>query len=340
MITKEILKSLSNSFGVSSYENSTYDLIEKLLKEEFKDLEFFRPGTGSLVVKYGSGKKKIGLFAHADEIGVVISSIVDDCFARIASIGGVDPRTLVAKRVVFNTKNGKKLGVIGLLAPHLQSAELQGKAQSFDQLFVDFSISGGTKNIEVGNIGLVDIEATDLENNTLAGKALDNRAGVVTIMKVLDYLKDFKFNGELYLCFNRSEEIGLVGAKGTAWHIKPDYAVVVDVTFANESQPNIETVKLGEGPVIAVGANVTRKLFDTFTKLAEDNNIKYQIEVVSGRSGTEADVVQMTREGIATEIISIPLLNMHSPVEVVNIKDIEESAKLIAIFAAKEVRES
>jgi endoglucanase len=339
MKTDELLKKLCNEFGASSYEDRVMDLVENSLKEEYKELDFYRPGTGSLVAKYGKGGKKVAFFAHIDEIGVVVSNIVDEEFARVEMIGGVDARTLIAKKVKFVTKHGEKIGVVGMLAPHLQAADSRGKSPSFDELFVDFSFSGGTKDISVGDIGYIDFEAVELQNKMISAKALDNRVGAVVIAKALDYLKEYKFDGELYLCFNRGEEIGLVGAKGMAYEVNPDYAIVVDVAFGNENIPHMETLKIGEGPAIATGAPITPKVFDDLTKIAEENNLNFQLEVAASRSGTEADIVQITRTGIATGLVSVPILNMHSPVEVVDVKDIEAAAKLLAIFAVKEVRE-
>ncbi len=158
---------------------------------------------------------RLPFFAHVDEIGIVISNIIDDTFARIEAVGGVDPRTLVGKRVCFRTENGgEKLGgVIGFLAPHLQKPEDKDKSPSFDELFVDFSVSGGTKDINVGDIGVINVEAKDLENDQIVGKAIDNRAGVAVLIKSFEYLQNLKFDGQLMLSFNKGEEVGLVGGQ-------------------------------------------------------------------------------------------------------------------------------
>ncbi|BBE31152.1 peptidase M42 [Tepiditoga spiralis] len=338
METKEVLKTLSNSFGVSSYEKNTFKVIKDILSKEFEKIKFETVGTDNLLVKFGTGKKKIAFFAHTDEIGVVISKIENEHFARISSIGGVDPRTLVAKRITF-FKNGKEtIGVVGMLAPHLQNAKTKKISPSFDELFIDFSISGGTKNISVGDVGSIEVEAMELNEKYITGKAIDNRAGVTTIIKALEYLQYYNFDGELYLSFNKGEEVGLVGAKGAAHYIKPDVAIIVDVTFGNDTIPGYETMKINEGPAILIGAAVHKKTYQKLVDIADENNIKYQIEVAPSRSGTETDIVQITNGGVATALLSVPILNMHSPVEVVSINDIEATAKLMAIFAAKEGR--
>jgi endoglucanase len=333
MDTKDLIKNLSDSFGVTSFENCTFPLIEQFLLEINQDIKLEKIGIGNLVATYGQGNPKIAFFAHVDEIGIVISNIIDDTFARIEAVGGVDPRTLVGKRVCFRTENGEKLGVIGFLAPHLQKPEDKDKSPSFDELFVDFSVSGGTKDINVGDIGVINVEAKDLENDQIVGKAIDNRAGVAVLIKSFEYLQNLKFDGQLMLSFNKGEEVGLVGAKGAAEYLQPDYAVVVDVTFGERLPENVESFKIGEGPVISIGAPINKSVYDDLVKTAKDNNIKYQIEAVPSRSGTETDIVQIVGQGIKTGLVSVPILNMHSPSEVVNINDIDRAAKLLAMFA-------
>ncbi|HOO74906.1 MAG: M20/M25/M40 family metallo-hydrolase [Thermotogae bacterium] len=338
MKTSEILLRLINTFGITSYENNVYKEIKNILGEYYPEISFDNYGTGSLVAKYGNEGKKIALFAHADEIGVVVSKIENSQFVRVAPVGGVDPRTLIAKRILLRTADGEKTGVAGMLAPHLQSAATKDKSPSFDELFIDFSISGGTKNIEVGDMGVIKTEGTELENGFITGKSIDNRAGITVLLKTIDYLKDLKFKGELYLSFNKGEEVGLVGATGMANMLNPDAAIVVDVTFAGENESNFEIMKMDEGPAIAVGAPVNRDIFESLKNTAEENNIKYQVEVTPNRSGTEADSVQTSLCGIRTGIVSVPIMNMHSPVEIVSCKDIDDSAKLIALFAFEEAK--
>ncbi|POZ92448.1 M20/M25/M40 family metallo-hydrolase, partial [Petrotoga halophila] len=163
--------------------------------------------------------------------------------------------------------------------------------------------------------------------------SLDNRVGAAVLIKSLEYLQNLKFEGQLTLSFNKGEEVGLVGAQGSAQHLKPDFAIVVDVTFGEKLPENVEPIKLGEGPVIGIGTTVTRSVFEELTKTAKNNNIKYQIETFARGSGTEADVVQISSTGVKTGVVSVPILNMHSPNEVVDVKDVEESAKLLSLFA-------
>jgi endoglucanase len=333
MQTSELIKKLSNSFGVSSLESYTFPVIEEELKNIVPDIKLEKIGIGNLIATYGSGKPKISFFAHVDEIGIVISKIIDEHFARLASVGGVDPRTLIGKRVVFKTANQEKIGVVGFLAPHLQKKEDRDKSPSFDELFIDFSISGGTKDLNVGDMGVIKTEAIELENNKITGKSLDNRVGCAVLIKSLEYLQKLRFDGQLILSFNKGEEVGLVGAKGSAEYINPDYAIVTDVTFGEKLPENIESINLGAGPAIAIGTTVDRTIFQELTKIAKDNNISYQVETITRRSGTEGDVVQIVNSGIKTGIVSVPILNMHSPNEVVDVKDIEETSKLLSLFA-------
>ncbi|SHF08464.1 endoglucanase [Marinitoga hydrogenitolerans DSM 16785] len=334
MKSVDLLRSLSDAIGVSMYENEVKEKIRELSKQISKEIEIFDVGKGSLGIKYGNGKKKIGLFAHIDEIGIVISKIVDEQFAMIHTIGGVDPRTLIAKRVKFLTKNGYKLGIVGMLAPHLQKQEHRNFAPDFDNLYVDFSIDGGTKGIEVGDIGVVDVKSEEL-NGKVTGKAIDDRAGCAVLLKTLEFLNKFRLEDKsIYFLFNQGEEIGLKGAKRTSYEIDPEVGIVVDVTFGSDTPSHFEKIELGKGPAIALGPTMNNEETEKIIDIAKKYNIKYQLEPLPIRSGTEADIVQIVKEGIKTIGISIPILNMHSSVEVVDPSDIDAAAMLIAQFIA------
>lgn len=328
----EILKKLSNTNGVSMYENETKEKIVEIAKKISNDIEILEVGKGSLAIKYGNGEKKIGLFAHMDEIGLVISKIVDREFAMVHTIGGVDPRTVIAKRVKFFTQKGVKLGLVGMLAPHLQKQEHRNSAPSFDNLYVDFSIDGGTDDIEVGDIGVVDIKAEEL-NGKVTGKAIDDRAGCAVLLKTLEYLEKFRIEDKtVYFLFNQGEEIGLKGAKRTGFEIHPEVGIVVDVTFGSDTPGHFEKIEMGKGPAIALGPSMNNEVTEKIIETAKKYDIKYQLEPLPIRSGTEADIIQIVREGIKTIGLSIPILNMHSSVEVVDPSDVDKSAMLIAHF--------
>ncbi|KLO22703.1 peptidase M42 [Marinitoga sp. 1197] len=332
MKTTEILKKLSDAIGVSMYENEVKETIKDLVIKISNNIEIFDAGKGSLGIKYGNGSNKIGLFAHMDEIGLVISKIIDEQFAMVHTIGGVDPRTLISKRVKFKTKQGFKLGIVGMLAPHLQKQEHRNTAPDFDNLYVDFSIDGGTEDIEVGDIGVVDVKSEEL-NNKITGKALDDRAGCAVLLKTLEYLEKYKIEDKsIYFLFNQGEEIGLKGAKRTSYEVNPEIGIIVDVTFGSDTPPHFEKIEMGKGPAIAIGPTMNNEVTEKIIKIAEEYNIKHQIEPLPIRSGTEADIVQIVREGIKTIGISIPILNMHSSVEVVDPSDVDNTARLIAQF--------
>jgi endoglucanase len=334
MKSKEMIKLLSDSIGVSMYENEVKEKIIEIARKISNEIDIFDVGKGSLGIKYGDGNIKIALFAHMDEIGIVITKIVDDQFAMVHTIGGVDPRTLISKRVKFITKNGEKIGLVGMLAPHLQKEKHRNTSPDFDNLYIDFSISNGTSDIEVGDIGVVDVKAEEL-NNKITGKAIDDRAGCAVLLKTLEYLKKFRIdNKTVYCLFNQGEEIGLKGAKRTSYEINPEIGIVVDVTFGSDTPAHFEKIEIGKGPAIALGPTMNNEVTEKIIETAKKYNIKYQLEPLPIRSGTEADIVQIVREGIKTIGISIPILNMHSSVEVVDPSDIDEAARLIAQFIA------
>ncbi|WP_129409857.1 M20/M25/M40 family metallo-hydrolase [Marinitoga lauensis] len=334
MKSVEILKILSDANGVSMYENEVKEKIIELSKKISEEIEIFDAGKSSLGIKYGNGEKKIGLFAHMDEIGLVISKIVDEQFAMVHTIGGVDPRTLISKRVRFFTENSEKLGLVGMLAPHLQKQEHRNAAPDFDNLYVDFSIDGGTEDIEVGDIGVVEVKAEEL-NGKVTGKAIDDRAGCAVLLKTLEYLKKFRIEDKtIYFLFNQGEEIGLKGAKRTGFEVNPEIGIILDVTFGSDTPSHFEKIEMSKGPAIALGPTMNNEVTEKIIKTAERYNIKYQLEPLPMRSGTEADIVQIVKSGIKTIGVSIPILNMHSSVEVVDPSDIDAAAMLIAHFIA------
>jgi endoglucanase len=335
MESKDILKKLSDAVGISMYENEVKDRIVEIANEISKDIEIQDVGKGSLGIKYGNGKMKIALFAHMDEIGIVISKIVDNEFAMVHTIGGVDPRTLISKRV----KVKDKIGVVGMLAPHLQKEEHRNAAPDFDNLYIDFSISGGTDGIEVGDIGVVEVKSEEL-NGKVTGKALDDRAGCAVLLKTLEYLEKYRIDDKtVYFLFNQGEEIGLKGAKRTSFEVNPEIGIVVDVTFGSDTPSHFEKIEMGKGPAIAIGPTINNEVTEKIIDIAKKYNIQYQIEPLPIRSGTEADIVQIVKEGIKTIGISIPILNMHSSVEVADPIDIDLSARLIAQFIADYTKE-
>lgn len=329
---KELIKQLSTLDGPSGYERDVLRFIESQI-EPFVDKVWYNKVGTLIAQKSGAGKGKLGIFAHADEIGYVIAKIEDGSFARIEMIGGVDPKVIFAQKVKIYTRNGVAKGIVGVLPPHLQKEEHRSKVPGFDRIFVDLSCSETGKYVSVGDICVVDAEPVEM-NGKLCGKAMDNRAGCASLILAAELLKLVRNYQDVYFIFSSQEEVAGPGAVSTAYELKLDRAIVVDVTHGDVRMTNLPQIKTGEGPVLCVGPVIDMEFQSKLREIAEKNNVKIQIEPAPGRSGTDTDDVQLTGSGIRTALISIPLMYMHTPVEILDPKDVEETSRLLALATA------
>lgn len=333
MNTKELLMLLSNLDGPAGYETPVLDSIEEIVKDVCD--RTWRNKVGTLIAeKKGSGKTKLGIFAHVDEIGFTVAKIEEGGFLRIETVGGVDPKTLLAQRVKVYTRNGIVRGIVGTLPPHLQKEEHRSKFPDYDKIFVDVSCDENSSQVRVGDVCVLDVKAVEL-NGKISGKALDNRAGCVSLLLAANLLKKLRHDADIYFIFSSQEEVIGPGAVSATYELELDQAIVVDVTHANVKQISLPLIKLGEGPVLGTGPAIDPEFYKRALELAQKHNVKVQIEPIPGRSGTDTDQVQITRIGVKTLLISIPLMYMHTPVEVVDPRDVEETARLLAIIAAE-----
>ena len=326
MKTSELLMELSSIDGPSGMENGVLKKIESIVGGGF------RTRLGGLVHEVkGNGNKRIGVFAHADEISLVVSKSAGDGFFYLETVGGVDPKVLPASRVKIYTRDGLVKGVIGIMAPHITPPEKKGKVQGYDDLLLDASMSDW-KKISVGDRVILDVEPCEI-NGKVCGKALDNRAGCTSLILASEKLKKFLLKNDVFFVFSSMEEVGGPGAKSVAHQLKLDYAIVVDVTFAEDTGVS-QRMEMGKGPAIGVGPFIDRDFVELAMDVAKENNIPYQIEPLPGRTGTDNDSIRRAWIGIRTLLLSIPILHMHTPVEVVDPKDVEETARLISHLVA------
>ncbi|ANQ53229.1 MULTISPECIES: M20/M25/M40 family metallo-hydrolase [unclassified Thermosipho (in: thermotogales)] len=332
MDTKELIIKLTSIPGPSGFESNAVNTIEEIMKD-FSD-EIFKTKLGSLVcVKKGKGKGKgkVGLFAHVDQLGFVISKIDEKGFAYVSPIGGWDPKVVIGQRAkIISRKNKTFDGIFGFLAPHLQKKEERGKVPTFNYLFLDISINKDWKEISVGDLVVLDeIEGFE-QNNYVFAPALDNRASCVSLIKTASLLQKIKHEVDVYFIFSTQEEIGGPGAPTAAYFSDLDYAFVIDVTHGNENIPGFEKIEINKGPVVAIGPVVDKKFNELVQNTAKEYGIPIQFEPIPRRSGTDTDEVQLTRKGIKTQLLSIPLKYMHTPYEKISIDDVEKISKLMA----------
>lgn len=322
-----ILEPLCNASGVSGYEDGLINIFEEKAKAFLGERRSDALGN-RWYEKKTTGKKRLMVEAHGDKIGLMLSHITEDGFLLFKQIGGFDRKIFPASKVIVRGKCDIN-GVIGSVPPHLR------KKQSF--LSENFAIDIGFDKekaqqlTEVGDIIEFDTNYTSLIGTRAAASAFDDRAGLVAIIKCLEMLGDDSCS--VIPCVTTQEEAGCRGAKTAAYNINPDMYICIDVCHGTTPDASFNTFPLGKGPVITVGPNIQPYMSKKLIEIAKEKEIPYQIDVDSGNTGTNAWPVQIARGGIPTALISIPLRYMHTLYEVIDLVDIENTARLLAEFA-------
>jgi len=308
---------------------------------QFADETFSDAYGNCVAVLNKGGGPRIMLAGHADEIAMAVNYIDDNGYIYVRRVGGVDAAIMKAQRVTIHTRGGPVKGVVGNVAPHLTKQEGEPKPPKIHEIFVDIGVSSRKDAEKVVRIGdpmtLVD-EFDILRDDLAVARAFDNRIGTFAVAETLRLLKEskVKLNAEICAVSNVQEEVGLLGARQIAYSLKPDIALVVDVTHATDyptvSKAQHGDVKLGAGPAITHGGCNHPEVVARLEEVAAKKKIPLQHEAMSSTSGTDTDVIFWTRGGIASALISLPNRYMHSPVEVVNLSDLEKISELMAAF--------
>ncbi|HLV37167.1 MAG TPA: M20/M25/M40 family metallo-hydrolase [Spirillospora sp.] len=335
---KQHLKTLVEAHAPSGHEGPVRDLLREAWRDLTDDME--QDGLGSLIgIKRATDPldppRRIMLAAHMDEIGMLVRDIVDG-FIYVHRISGVDNRVMPAQTVLVHGKRPLP-GIVATTPPHLLTSDQRKKYASFDELVIDVGLPAGevADLVRIGDLITVDAPMIELQNGKVAGKAMDDRACVAAVTACLHHLKGMRHQWDVYAAATAQEETGLYGARTAAYHIRPDVAIALDVGFA--PQPGVEsdeTIEMGGGPGIGIGPNFHPGLYKKIRETAEKNEIKLQNDVIPGASGTDAWAIQVALEGVPTALLEVPIRNMHSPVETLDLKDIERAGRLLALFIA------
>jgi endoglucanase len=334
------LKTLVNTPSPTGHETRGQrvwlDYAKKFADETFSDAY----GNCVAVLNKGGGPR-IMLAAHADEIAMVVNYIDADGFIYVRRMGGIDAAITKAQRIVIHAKNGPVKGVVGNVAPHLTKQEGDPKLPKIHDIFIDIGVSSRKEAGQFVRIGdpitLAD-EFDILRGDLAVARAFDNRIGTFAVAETLRLLKTsgVKLNCEVCAVSNVQEEVGLLGARQIAYSLHPDIALVVDVTHATDyptvSKAQHGDIKVGQGPAITHGGCNHPEVVKRLEEVAKKKKIPLQHEAMSATSGTDTDVIFWTRGGIASALISLPNRYMHSPVEVVSLKDLDLIPQLMAAF--------
>lgn len=289
------------------------------------------------------GSPRLMLAAHADEIALTVNYIDKEGFLYVRKLGGVDPIVVKAQRVLIHTAKGPVRGVIGNVAPHLTKTEKERKVPEISDLFIDIGARDrreAEKLVRIGDPITLEDSFEILRGDLAIARAFDNRVGTFAVAETLRLLKTEgrKLKAEVCAVSNIMEEVGLYGARQIAYSIKPDVAIVVDVTHATDyptvSQQLHGDVKIGKGPTLTHGGCNHPVVVERLEEVARKEKIKLQHEAMSATSGTDTDVIFWTRGGIPSALVSLPNRYMHSPVELVSLRDLEQIPALLAAFAS------
>jgi putative aminopeptidase FrvX len=335
-MVKELLKRLSNAFGVSGFEGTTRDIIREELKDSVD--EFIDDTMGNLIAVKKGGPFKVMLAAHMDEIGIMVQYIDEKGFIRFVPIGGWYGPTLYEQRVIFHGSKGQVRGVIGAKPPHMMEPEDRKKEIKIEQMFVDVGAKSAEEvadlGIEIGTPAVIEQECADLHGSLLTGKAMDNRVGVAMLIKTLQQLDS---PHTVFAVFTVQEEVGLKGAKVAAFRLDPHCAIATDTTIPGD-HPGIEkkdsTVEIGKGPIIELvsaagrGLISDQRMVQWLRETGDANKIPYQLLVGTG-GNTDATIIHLVRGGIPSIPFTVATRYIHSPVEVVDCTDIESAVKLL-----------
>ncbi len=342
MNNSKILQQLSEGSGVSGAEKELSTRVQELFNHYTEEVKIdalgnvigYRPGEGRT-------EMKVMLAAHMDEIGLMVTEI-EDGFLRFTTVGGIDQRTLVGQEVIIQGQQNTYQGIIGAKPPHIQEKKEQDKAYKLENMYIDVGLPPEEveEKIQVGDIIIVQQQFKQLEKSRVTGKALDDRAGILLILNTLEELTKLKHEADIYSVATVQEEVGVRGAITSTYDILPDLGIAIDVCHA--TMPGVskeEAVELGEGPAIGLGPHIHPQLFNKFRTIGEELNLSYQVDTSTTPRGTDAYAIQVTRSGIPTALISIPLRYMHTAVETADLNDIKQASRLLARTIAELNRE-
>lgn len=332
MDLKKTVFELSEAYGASGDEYPAAELALDMLKKYCPDAEIIN---GNVVGRFGvhsDNKLNLVLDAHIDQIGFIVTYITDEGFIKIANLGGIDRRLLPAQQVIIHGRQDIK-GVICSVPPHLTKGD--SKVSGFDEIAVDTGMKKSEieKIVSLGDSITFDVKCRSLLNDRITGGAFDDRCGVAAILYTLELLNNCETEYNVTVIFSTQEELGERGAKIGAFEINPDIAVAVDVSFAYaQGESEQKCGYLGKGAMIGISPSLSHEISEALINTAKSADIPYQLEIMNGLTSTNADQYSVNRNGAKVCTLSIPLRNMHTPVEVISLADVSYTAELLASY--------
>lgn len=338
MTTPPLLDALLRTPGPSGYEAPA----AKVWRDAADFAAITTDGLGSSVATIGDDDTAplVAVVGHIDEIGLVITHIDEKGFLYFAPIGGWDPQILVGQRVTVTGRSGQVPGVAGRKPIHLLDPDQRKKVVKLKEMHIDIGVADRDEAEELVSVGdpvVIECEPVPVAGTRLVSRSMDNRLGSYVALEALRRCHE---NGRHRARFSAvaavQEEIGLFGSRTAAFTVRPDLAVAIDVTHATDApgvdEKEVGSHPFGSGPVIGRGSTLSPKVYELLRETAEQAGIPYSIGASGNATHTDADSLQISRTGIPTGLVSIPLRYMHSPVEMVDLADVEATVELMVAF--------
>ena len=343
MTLKELIISISRIMSVSGNERRGGEELSSLVGGVFDEYRTDALGNHLFIKKCGRpNAPKILVDTHFDEIGMMVTGIKEGGFVSVINIGGVDTRILPASEALIYGKE-TVYGVFAAKAPHLSSPAERERTTPLDEMLIDTGYS--KEELEelcpIGTpVGFKPVYA-ELLNDRLAGKAFDDKACGACAVFGIDAVQRRDLAGDIYFLFSAQEETGLLGARVAGFGIRPDYALVLDVTHAAVPEAKDRHLpEFGSGVAIAASPITNRKLTRMVTDLCKSANVPYTVDACPGGTGTNANVLGISAEGIPTALCSLPLKSMHTSAEVLSVEDARALSRVVSLFIkSKEISE-
>lgn len=334
MSLKNDIKKLSDLNGVSGFENNISNYLLKELGSILDECYTDNLGNIIAVKKSVSKNGSVMLEAHMDEIGLMVKKINKDGFLEVVPVGGIDVRILLGKTVTIHGKDRDYPGVVGAKPPHMMTSDEYNEVVGFDKVFIDggFDYEFACENIPLGTVVTFDNQFTELKNDYLSSKCLDDRASVAVLLDVAKNISKANFNFDIYFCICVQEEVGLRGSQVAAYSVNPDFAVAIDVTHAKTPDESKVEFACAQGFTLCKGPNIHPALVKNFEQFLKDKEVPYEIEVEGGNTGTDAWAIQTAREGIPVMLLSLPLKYMHTPIETLCLDDCRSLSTALSEF--------
>ncbi|MFI5028158.1 MAG: M42 family peptidase [Solirubrobacterales bacterium] len=338
--TPKLLEDLLRASAPSGYEGPAAGI----WREAAAFASLSSDGLGSSVARIGEEGPLLTVVGHIDEIGLVVTHIDEKGFLYFSPVGGWDPQILVGQRVELRGRDGTIPGVVGRKPIHLLDPDQRKKVVELKSLHIDIGAADRDEAgelVRVGDPAVIAAEPVGLAGERLASRAMDNRLGAYVALEALSrtHERGALVGTSFAAVAAVQEEIGLFGARTSAFELRPDLAIAVDVTHGTDAPGVDEKVvgshPLGSGPVIGRGSTLSPNVIELLVESAEDSDLDYTVAASGRGTSTDADAIQISRSGVPTGLVSIPLRYMHSPVELVDLGDVEATVELIAAFAAR-----